>query len=52
MKKSIKCYLCVWCQQCDTEQEQKCAKLDYILFTTENDKKLCDMICGEPQDED
>ena len=53
MKKSIKCYLCIWCQQCNEEQEAKCAKLNYGLFATEDDKKMCDMLCGEPQkDED
>jgi hypothetical protein len=52
MKKSIKCYICIYCQNCSKEQEERCSKMDYALFTTEDDKKLCDLICGEPQDED
>jgi hypothetical protein len=52
MKKSIKCYICIYCQNCSKEQEERCAKMDYALFTTEDDKKLCELICGEPQDED
>lgn len=52
MRKNPKCYICVYCQQCDEKQEEKCIEMDYALFTTEQDKELCDMICGEIQNED
>ena len=47
MKMCARCYACVYCQTCDKEQEQKCANENYILFTTEEQKALCDLICGE-----
>ena len=40
MKLNPRCYACVYCQQCDKEQEEKCRNLKYALFTTEEDKKL------------
>ena len=52
MKKNSRCYGCVYCQTCDKEQEQKCANEHYILFTTEKQKELCDLICGEIEDND
>jgi hypothetical protein len=48
LKQNAKCYICAYCQQCNKEQEEKCKKLDYILFTTEEQKKMCDLMgCGE-----
>ena len=47
MKISPRCYACAYCQTCDKEQELKCANENYILFTTEEQKTLCDLICGE-----
>ena len=47
MKNSPICYACIYCQTCDKEQEQKCASREYILFTTEKQKELCDLLCGE-----
>ena len=47
MKISARCYGCVYCQMCDKEQEQKCANEHYILFTTEQQAKMCDLMCGE-----
>ena len=44
MKKSIKCYICIYCQNCSKEQEERCSKMDYALFATEDDKKLCDLM--------
>lgn len=52
MKNSPRCYACVYCQMCDKEQEQKCASQHYIMFTTEEQAKLCDLMCGEAEIED
>lgn len=49
MKQNSRCYGCVYCQMCDKEQEQKCANEHYILFTTEQQAKLCDLMCGEAE---
>ena len=47
MKISTKCYLCIYCRQCDINQEMKCREMDYALFTTEADKEMCDLMgCG------
>jgi hypothetical protein len=51
MKKCAKCYACVYCQTCDEANEKLCASKDYILFTTEKQKELCDLLCGEIADE-
>lgn len=51
MKENPKCYMCIYCRQCDKEQEKKCKELKYILFATEEDEKLCNLMCGEPRDE-
>ena len=51
MKSNIKCYICVFCQTCDKEQEEKCKQNNYMLLTTKQDKELCDLMCGEPQNE-
>lgn len=52
MKKSVKCYICVHCRQCDKEQEKKCRELKYILFTTEEQSQLCDLMgCGGNDDD-
>ena len=47
MKISARCYGCVYCQMCDKEQEQECANEHYIFFTTDAQKKLYDLLCGE-----
>lgn len=52
MKENVKCYICIYCQNCNKEQEQKCSKMNYALFTTEDDKKLCDLMCGTGEDDD
>ena len=44
MKISAKCYACAYCQQCNKEQEEKCRNLGYILFTTETQKLMCDLM--------
>lgn len=51
MKKCAKCYACVYCQTCDEINEKLCASKDYILFTTEKQKELCDLLCGEIENE-
>lgn len=53
MKQNAKCYICVYCQQCDKIQEEKCKNLDYVLFTTEEQKKMCDLMgCGEVEEDE
>ena len=48
MKLSAKCYACIYCKQCDKEQELKCRDMNYALFTTDADKKMCDLMgCGD-----
>ena len=40
-------YMCILSTS-NKEQEEKCKKLDYILFTTEEQKKMCDLMgCGK-----
>lgn len=51
MKPSVNCYICVHCQQCDKIQEEKCKELNYILFTTEEQSQLCDIMCGGIEDD-
>ena len=52
MKKNANCYGCIYCQTCDKENELKCESRNYILFTTEEDKKLCDLMCGKVEIDD
>ena len=52
MKMCSRCYGCVYCQMCDKEQEEKCASQNYIMFTTDAQKELCDLICGEIENDD
>ena len=51
MKMNPQCYICVHCRQCDKEQEKKCRELKYILFTTEEQSQLCDLMCGGNDDD-
>lgn len=52
MKNSPRCYACVYCQTCDKENELRCASQHYIMFTTEEQAELCDLMCGEAEAED
>lgn len=52
MKISPKCYACVYCQTCDKKNEERCASQNYIMFTTEEQKELCDLMCGNGEIED
>ena len=52
MKQNSRCYGCVYCQTCDKEQEQKCANEHYILFTTEAQAKMCELMCGKVDEDD
>lgn len=51
MRLNPKCYACTYFKQCDKEQEMKCRELNYILFTTEEQSQLCDIMCGRVEDE-
>lgn len=51
MKQNVKCYICAYCQQCDKEQELKCKEMNYILFTTEEQQKMCKLMCGGIENE-
>ena len=51
MKQNAKCYICVYCQECDKVQELKCRNMNYALFTTEEQKRMCDLMgCGEVEE--
>ena len=53
MRISTLCYGCVYCQTCDKDQEQKCANEHYILFTTEEQAKICELMgCYEAEEDD
>lgn len=52
MKMNPQCYICVHCRQCDKEQEKKCREMKYILFTTEAESQLCDIMCGGIEDDE
>ena len=53
MKQNLRCYACIYCATCDKEQEEKCTNMNYALFTTENDTKMCDLMgCGEIQEDE
>ena len=52
MKMNSRCYGCVFCQSCDKENEKKCASQHYIMFTTKEQKDLCDLMCGEVEEND
>ena len=52
MKQNLRCYTCVRCPMCDEELEEKCAKAYYAFFATKDDIRLCDMLCGEPQEDE
>lgn len=52
MKKNVKCYTCVYCQDCDEIQEKKCAEINYALLTTKEAQELCDLMCGTGEDND
>ena len=53
MKQNSRCYGCIYCQTCDKEQELKCANEHYILFTTEEQAKMCELMgCYEVEDND
>ena len=53
MKQNSRCYGCVYCQTCDKEQEQKCANEHYILFTTEQQARMCELMgCYEVEEND
>lgn len=53
MKQNSHCYGCVYCQTCDKENEEKCSKQNYILFTTDAQMELCELMgCGEVEEDD
>ena len=52
MKKSVICYMCAWCRQCDKENEKKCTEMNYALFATEQEKEMCDLMCGEVEEDE
>lgn len=52
MKKCAICYGCIYCQTCDEKQEKKCEEKGYILYTTDAQKELCDLMCGKAEEND
>ena len=51
MRLNPKCYACAYCQQCDKEQELKCREMNYALFTTKEQQKMCELMCGGVEDD-
>jgi len=53
MKQNSRCYGCVFCQSCDKKNEEKCASQNYIMFTTEEQTKMCELMgCYEVEKDD
>ena len=52
LRKNAKCYGCIYFLQCDKRIEMKCSDNNYFLFTTKQDKELCDMLCGGVENDD
>lgn len=53
IKQNLRCYACVYCSTCDKEQEEKCANMNYTLFATENDIRMCELMgCGDIQEDE
>ena len=48
----MKCFDCEWLDYVGNMFCQYCIENDYILYTTKEDKELCDMMCGEVEDEE
>lgn len=53
MRQNPKCYGCGFFKECEENREimKKCTNNDYVLFCTEQEKELCDIMCGEPEDD-
>lgn len=53
MMQNAKCYGCAFFKECKKNEEymNRCIEHGYILYCTQADKDLCDMMCGEPEDD-
>ena len=47
----MKCFDCDWLDCVDNMFCQYCIENDYILYATKEDKELCDMMCGEVEED-
>lgn len=52
MKKNFKCYICAYCKECDEVLEEKCKSLDYVLFCTEEEREMCQLMCQEIEEDE
>ena len=48
----MKCFDCGWLDCVGNMFCQYCIENDYILYATKEDKELCDMMCGEVEEEE
>ena len=48
----MKCFDCDWLDCVGNIFCQYCIENDYMLYATKEDKELCDMMCGEVEDEE
>lgn len=51
MENQCPCIYCCWLKYCDESTKQKCADNNYIIFANIDDKNLCNLMCGEAQDD-
>lgn len=47
----MKCFDCGWFNCADNMFCQYCIKNDYMLYTSKEDKELCDIMCGGNENE-
>lgn len=45
------CSTCVWSKVCKGTEKDFCTNNLHILSASEKDKELCDMMCGEVEDD-
>lgn len=51
MRENFKCYACCWFKYCDENTMKKCIGEDYVLYSTEEQKDLCDLMCPNEEEE-
>ena len=48
----MKCFDCEWLDCVGNIFCKYCIENDYMLYATKEDKELCDMLCGEVEEEE
>ena len=46
------CSTCIWSKVCKGTEKDFCTNNLHILYASEKDKELCDMMCGEVEEEE